>query len=136
LQEKYISNMKQEMKKITITINSIELNATFLDTPTANTIFKILPITGKAQIWGEEIYFDIPVNMDEEDGAREEVEPGDLAFWPPGSAFCIFFGKTPVSRGNEPRAFSPVNVFGKIDGDVEVLKAVKSQSLVQISKKI
>ncbi len=122
------------MRKISITINEIELKATLLDTPTANAIFDALPFDGQAQIWGDEIYFDIPVRMQEEAEASEEVEVGDLAFWPVGSAFCIFFGRTPVSTSSKPRAYSPVNVFGKIEGSIEALKAVQQNSLVQVQK--
>ena len=122
------------MRRLSITINDIELKAILFDTPTAEAIYNVLPINGHAQKWGDEIYFSIPVKMDEEAYAREEVEVGDLAFWPVGSAFCIFFGKTPVSRDNKPRAYSPVNVFGKIEGNLDVLKNVNSQSLVQVEK--
>ena len=122
------------MRRLSITINDIELKAILFDTPTAEAIYNVLPINGHAQKWGDEIYFSIPVKMDEEADAREEVEVGDLAFWPVGSAFCIFFGKTPVSRDNKPRAYSPVNVFGKIEGNLDVLKNVNSQSLVQVEK--
>ena len=122
------------MRRLSITINDIELKAILFDTPTAEAIYNVLPINGYAQKWGDEIYFSIPVKMDEEAYAREEVEVGDLAFWPVGSAFCIFFGKTPVSRDNKPRAYSPVNVFGKIEGNLDVLKNVNSQSLVQVEK--
>jgi len=117
-----------------IIINETELQATFFDTPTAKAIYNSLPFDGQAQIWGDEIYFSIPVNVRQETDAREEVEIGDLAFWPVGSAFCIFFGRTPVSVNDKPRAYSPVNVFGKIEGSVEGLKAVQQNSRVQVRK--
>lgn len=120
------------MREILITINDIELKASLLNTPTADEIYKALPIEGKTNIWGDEIYFGIPVNVDEEANAIEEVEVGDLAFWPPGSAFCIFFGQTPVSNSDKPRAASAVNVFGKIEGDMKILSKVKSQDSVQV----
>ena len=122
------------MRRIVIVINEIELNATLLDTNTADAIYNAIPINGFAQKWGDEIYFEIPVKMEQEAEAKEEVEVGDLAFWPIGSAFCIFFGRTPVSTGNKPRAYSPVNVFGKIEGNLDVLKEVESQSMVQVKK--
>lgn len=122
------------MRRIQIKVNDIKLTATLLETPTADAIYNAIPTKGFSQIWGDEIYFEIPVTMEEEQEAKEEVEVGDLAFWPIGSAFCIFFGRTPVSTGNKPRAFSPVNVFGKIEGNPEVLKKVKPQSLVEITK--
>ena len=122
------------MKKLLITINDIDLEANLLDTPTAEAIYKVLPFEGYVQKWGDEIYFGIPVNMHEETTAKVEVEVGDLAFWPVGSAFCIFFGKTPVSSDNRPRAYSPVNIFGKIEGNFDALKKVKSQSLIQVKR--
>jgi hypothetical protein len=122
------------MYRISIIINEKELQATLFDTPTAKAIYNALPFDGQAQIWGDEIYFSIPVNVRQETDAREEVEIGDLAFWPVGSAFCIFFGRTPVSTNDKPRAYSPVNVFGKIEGSVEALKAVQQNSRVQVRK--
>ena len=122
------------MRRILIAINEIELKATLLDTPTADAIYNALPFQGIAQKWGEEIYFEIPIKMKQEPEAREEVKVGDLAFWPVGSAFCIFFGRTPVSISNKPRAYSPVNVFGRIEGNPDALKEVRSQILVNIKK--
>ena len=122
------------MRKILIAINEIELTAHLFDTPTADAIYSAIPFEAYAQLWGDEIYFEIPVKMGQEVNAREEVEVGDLAFWPVGSAFCIFFGRTPVSINNKPRAYGPVNVFGKIEGNLKVLKEIKSHSLIQVKK--
>ncbi len=122
------------MRKIRISINDIELLAILLETKTSEAIYNALPINGYAQIWGDEIYFDIPVKTGIESDAREEVELGDLAYWPVGSAFCIFFGKTPVSTSNKPRAYSPVNVFGKIEGNLDVLRKVKSGTIIRVKK--
>ncbi len=122
------------MRRISIVIDNMELTATLLDTPTADAIYNALPLEGLTKIWGDEIYFEIPVEVNQEPDAKEEVEVGDIAYWPIGLAFCIFFGKTPVSTGNKPRAYSPVNVFGKIEGSPDALKAVRSQSLVQVTK--
>ena len=120
------------MGKLLLIINDIELKAELLDTPTADAIFNILPIEGTINMWGNEIYFEIPIHVEEEAGAKEEVEVGDLAFWPIGSAFCIFFGKTPVSTNDKPRAYSPVNVFGKVDDNLDTLKEVKPGSRIRI----
>jgi hypothetical protein len=122
------------MREISITINNVKLKASLLDTSTADAIYYALPIEGRANIWGDEIYFGIPVEIGEENNAVEEVETGTLAFWPPGSAFCIFFGRTPASNGDKPRAASSVNVFGKIEGDLKDLKQAKHQYLVQVKK--
>lgn len=86
-----------------------------------------------ATVGGDEIYFNIGVSVGREN-AKEVVERGDLAYWPPGEAFCIFFGATPASRGDEPRAASPVNVFGKVLGDPEVFRTVRSGEEIVISK--
>lgn len=122
------------MQRISIKFDEFEFNATLFDTPTADAILSNLPMEGRAEIWGNEIYFTVPVNIDREKQAKEEVEIGDLAFWPVGSAFCIFFGMTPASSGNKPQAISPVNVFGKIDGDIDNLGKVKPHSLVRVIK--
>ncbi|MEZ4658794.1 MAG: cyclophilin-like fold protein [Caldilineaceae bacterium] len=119
-------------QQITITVDNITLRATLNDSPAAQQIGDALPITGKANVWGDEIYFGIPLSMDEADDARAEVEVGALAFWPPGNAFCIFYGPTPVSKGQEPRAYSPVNVFGHIEGDATQLRGTRSGAAVRI----
>ena len=124
------------MKQISINIDNISFKAHLANTPTAETIYDALPIEGQAQIWGDEIYFSIPVSVEQEPDAREEVEIGDLRFWPVGSAFCIFFGSTPVSTSDKPRAYSPVNVFGSLIGSPEQLKNVKPNSLVRVTKVI
>jgi len=100
---------------------------------TAESLWNALPIDGRADRWGDEIYFGIPVKLDAEN-ASEDVEVGDVGYWPPGNAFCIFFGRTPASIGNEPRAASPVNVFGKILGDSAVFRKVRSGSKIRIEK--
>lgn len=98
---------------------------------TAKAILEALPLRGRANTWGEEIYFTIPVEGDIEN-PKVVVELGDLAFWPPGNAFCIFFGRTPASRGNEIRSASEVNVFGRIIGDSKVFKRVRDGEEVTI----
>jgi len=102
---------------------------------TAKSIIQALPIEGKANLWGEEIYFEIPVKLEREN-SQQDVEIGDLAYWIEGSCFCIFFGKTPVSKNEKPRAYSPVNVFGKITSKnfVEILKKVKSGEKIRVEK--
>ncbi|MBN2347306.1 MAG: hypothetical protein JXJ22_00630 [Bacteroidales bacterium] len=114
------------MKKIKILTEELQFTAELYATATANAIAKQLPLTGIVHTWGDEIYFSIPVSLGQEAKAHEEVEPGDLGYWPVGKAFCIFFGPTPVSTNEKPRAYSPVNVFGKITGDMEKLKKIKT----------
>jgi hypothetical protein len=118
-------------RRITITAGSVSAVATLDDSATTRSIWDALPIEAKAETWGDEIYFAIPVAL-EEDGARPVVEAGDLGYWPPGRAFCIFFGPTPASRPGEIRPASPVNVFGRVDGDLNVFKKVRAGTLVRL----
>jgi len=118
---------------IAIRIQDIELTAGLNNSHTAEVIAKALPIEGNAHIWGEEIYFDIPVAIPLAEDAVEEVEVGTLAYWPTGNAFCIFFGPTPVSTSSKPRAYSPVNVFGHIVQDTAILKRVTEGTPLTIS---
>jgi len=100
---------------------------------TVEAIWDALPIAAKANRWGEEIYFGIPVEIREEN-SQQDVEIGDLAYWPPESAFCIFFGRTPVSKGDKPRAYSPVNVLGRIIGDAKVFMKVRDGDPIRIER--
>jgi len=121
------------MRRIRITAGSVSAEAVLNDTKTADAIWEALPIEARANTWGDEIYFSIPVRLGEEN-AQEVVEMGDLGYWPPGNAFCIFFGPTPASRGDEIRPASPVNVFGKLEGDPAVFKKVRSGEKVRVEK--
>ena len=120
-------------KKIKISASSVEMEAELDDSDTAEKIWEILPIEGQANRWGEEIYFSIPLKLPEEN-AKETVEDGDLAFWPSGSGFCIFFGPTPISRNGEIRPASPVNVFGKVLGDAKQFSAIEEGEKIIIEK--
>jgi len=120
------------MKKIRIRIRGNEIPATLYDTPTAQRILEALPLDGRVHVWGDEIYFSIPLILDLEPDARQDVHVGELGYWPHGPAFCIFFGPTPVSTSEAPRAFSPVNVFGKTDQDARVLKGVPGGAEIQV----
>lgn len=115
------------MYNIKISIPEKDIEAELNQTGTSKEIIKKLPIEATANRWGDEIYFSIPVKFDLEDGV-EIVEEGTLAFWPPGNAFCIFFGPTPASTDNRPRAASAVTVIGKIknENDLDSLRKVKS----------
>ena len=125
-------------KKIRITTeNNYEFIAGLLDNDTSNAIWDALPIESKAETWGDEIYFRVPVNVHEEN-AKKIVELGDLGYWPPGAAFCIFFGKTPASKGDEIRPASPVNVFGHlmdVDSDIITkLRRVAPRDFIRVEK--
>lgn len=112
------------MSHIIITAGPVTLEAELNDSPTAQAIWDALPITGRANTWGDEIYFEIPVKAEQEPDARQDVEVGELGYWPVGRAFCIFFGPTPVSTGLKPRAYSPVNVVGCVLGDATAFRQV------------
>ncbi len=118
-------------KNIRITAGSVVVDAELNDTDTAGAIWEVLPIQANGDTWGDEIYFRISVENGVENG-QEVVELGDLGYWPPGSAFCLFFGPTPASEGNEIRPASKVTVIGKIKGDSTVLTSVSSGSSVLI----
>jgi hypothetical protein len=122
------------MNKITITAGEISLEAELNDSPTAQQIWDALPITGSANTWGDEIYFEIPVMARQSPDARAEVEVGELGYWPVGRAFCIFFGPTPVSTDERPRAYSPVNIIGRVLGDATQFRAVADNTPVQLAR--
>jgi hypothetical protein len=123
------------MRQIKITAGAVEALADLDDSPTADGIWKALPITGTVNTWGDEIYFEIPVFLAASPHAREAVAVGELGYWPPGHAFCIFFGPTPASQDDRPRAASAVNVFGCVAGDATVFKAVTDGETVYIERK-
>lgn len=114
--------------KLRITVGDVSLSALLNGSETAEAIFDALPFKSSYSMWGDEIYFPIPVELPLED-PKDVVEVGDLAFWPSGSCFCIFYGPTPASMGDEPRPASAVNVFGKITGDARVLKNTSSDKI-------
>ena len=123
------------MPAIAITLDDdLQLTADLLETETANAVFDALPIEATINVWGDEHYFEIPVEAEQEAMARDIVQLGELAFWPPGNAFCIFFGRTPASKGaDEIRAASPVNVIGSLRAvPVGDLRAVPSGAKIRI----
>ena len=121
-------------RKITVTAGSVLVTATLNDSSTGEALWNALPLEASANTWGDEIYFRIAVQADEEDGASDVVDMGALAYWPPGQALCLFFGRTPASRGDEIRAASAVNVIGSVEGDATVLKHVESGARVVVSR--
>ncbi len=122
------------MRTIRISAGGASTEADLNDSKTADAIWNALPLSARASTWGDEIYFSIPVKAAEENG-QATVDMGDLGYWPPGSAFCIFFGPTPASQSpDEIRPASPVNVFGKVRGDATVFKQVRPGETVAIDK--
>ncbi len=122
------------MRRIRIRAGQVQAEADLATTPTADALWQALPIRGRANRWGDEIYFEIPVVCPVEPDAREVVQSGAIAYWPPGAAFCIFFGPTPASRGAEIRAASPVNVLGRVRGDPAVFTRVRGGTTVTLER--
>ena len=91
-----------------------------------------MPLSGNANTWGEEIYFPVPCTAELEDNAPEEVEVGTLAYWPQGKMFCVFFGPTPVSTSSKPRAYSPVNIIGRIEGNLDDLRSISDGEEIKV----
>jgi hypothetical protein len=125
---------KKTGKGIRIITGELKVEAELNDSKTAQLIWDALPIVGGNNLWGEEIYFAIPVKAGSEQGAREVVSAGELGYWPPGHAFCIFFGRTPASRGDEIRAASAVNIIGKILSDPKVFLKARDGAKITIEK--
>jgi len=122
------------VKKIRIRAGAIEAEAELNDTSTAQAIWETLPIKSRVNLWGDEIYFSIPLSLNLETG-QGVVNIGELGYWPDGNAFCIFFGPTPVSQGNEIRSASPVTVFGKVIGDATTFKKIAEGTKITIRRK-
>jgi hypothetical protein len=120
-------------RRIRITAGAVSAEAVLNGSATAGAVWDALPLAVPGETWGDEIYFSIPIKIKPE-SPRETVELGDLGYWPPGSAFCIFFGPTPASRGEEIRPASPVNVLGRIVGDAKVFTKVRSGTMVRVER--
>jgi len=122
------------MGKIWINAGGVSMLAELNDSGTANKIWRVLPIETNVNTWGDEIFFEIPVVSEEEPEARSEVDVGELGYWPVGNAFCIFFGPTPVSTDERPRAASPVNIVGNLQGDATEFRNVRNGAKVSIAR--
>jgi hypothetical protein len=116
-------------RRLLFEIDGREFPATLHDTPTADAIWDALPLDCAYSTWGDEIYFDCGVHLSPDDG-QETVALGDVAYWPPGSAICLFYGPTPMSGPGEIRAASAVSVFGKLEGDAKALKSVRGRRVL------
>jgi len=121
-------------KKIRILISDLRVEAELNESRTSQMIWEALPLEAKINLWGEEIYFSIPVKTGLEGGSREVVSAGELGYWPTGHALCIFFGPTPASRGDEIRAASAVNIIGKVLSDPKVFRKTKDGEKVILEK--
>jgi len=121
-------------KKIRIMTGGLKVEAELNDSKTAQLIWDALPMESTNSLWGEEIYFSIPVKAGQEKGAREVVSAGEIGYWPLGHAFCIFFGLTPASRGDEIRAASAVNIIGKVLSDPKAFQKAKDGAKITLEK--
>ncbi len=121
-------------RQIQISAGDVVVTAVLNDSDTAGQLWDALPITGRAQKWGDEIYFSIPLNAEEAADSQETVEMGAVAYWPPGKALCLFWGPTPMSGPGEIRPASAVNVMGLIDGDPTVLGDVDDGAEVVVEQ--
>jgi len=121
-------------RKIRITAGTVVADAVLNDSPTATKVWEALPIEARGSTRGDEIYFSIPVDAAQEKGARDLVSVGELGYWPPGTAFCIFYGRTPASTDERPRAASAVNIIGNVVGDATVFRTVSSGARVRLER--
>ena len=122
------------MTTIKIVAGEVSMLANLNDSPTARQLWTVLPIAGTANTWGDEVYFEVPVIAELEPDARVEVDVGELGYWPVGHALCVFFGPTPVSRDERPRAASPVNILGRLKGDATQFSLVRNGTLVSVTR--
>lgn len=122
--------------RIRITSGRVAITVELNDSPTAAALAKALPFSATVNTWGEEIYFTTPVSARPSPDARAEVAVGEVAYWPPGKALCVFFGRTPASIGNEPRAASPVNPVGRVVGDATAVAMIREGSAVTVMAEV
>lgn len=122
-----------EGRRIRITAGDVQVTAALNDSATAAQVWDALPFEASCSVWGDEIYFRIP-ELEPEDGAVDVVDMGAVAYWPPGSALCVFFGRTPASVGDEIRPASAVNALGAIEGDATALKAARPGARVVVER--
>ena len=121
-------------RRIRVRAGAVTVTAALNDSSTADAVWDALPIAGRVQVWGDEIYFSIPVEAAQAADAQATVDEGAVAYWPPGGALCLFWGPTPMSRGNEIRPASPVNVLGAIDDDPTVLARVEDGAEISVER--
>ena len=121
------------MARIRFEFGALTLDAELLDTPTARAIAAALPVSSSAMTWGEEVYFEVPLKVEREQGARAVVTPGEIAYWPDGHCIALGFGRTPISQGDECRLASPCNIFAKALGDVKALAKVRGGTKIKVT---
>ena len=122
------------MPRIKFDFATLTLEAELSDTPTAKAVLAKLPYEARVMTWGEEVYFDVPVETPREKDARAVVTPGEVAYWPDGPCIALGYGRTPISKGDETRLASPCNIFGKLLGDAKSLAKVKAGAKVTVTR--
>ncbi|MGZ3327885.1 MAG: cyclophilin-like fold protein [Xanthobacteraceae bacterium] len=122
------------MARLRFDFGTLTLDAELLDTPTGRAVAAALPVSSSALTWGEEVYFEVPVQVPAEADARAVVTPGEIAYWPEGHCIALGFGRTPISRGGETRLASPCNIFARALGDVKALAAVRAGATVKVTR--
>lgn len=121
-------------RKVLIQLDKIKVEVELNDSVTADKIYDALPIESIGNLWGDEVYFRTDIVSQIDETAKVTVELGDIAFWPPSNALCIFYGKTPVSTDEEIKPASAVNIVGKVTSDIEILKKLKEGAEIKVTK--
>jgi len=129
----YIGSIAMTGNRILLKTPDKEFLIQLNDSATADAVYLALPLEAYVNVWGEEIYFEIPVHMKLENG-KKVMEVGEVAYWPQGDAFCIFFGQTPVSKGPKPEAYSPVSPIGMVVGEVESMKEIGDRTFIRLER--
>lgn len=124
------------MINIVIEAGKVRIDVWLNESQAAKDLLEKLPIESKANMWGEEIYFYIKHRLTADKDAKQEVRVGDFAYWPVGPGLCLFFGRTPASRDDRPRAASPVTVIGQVVSNIEDLKKIKEKDSIVVRKEL
>ncbi|WP_019177889.1 cyclophilin-like fold protein [Methanomassiliicoccus luminyensis] len=121
-------------RSILLLIGDLDFEVELNDTDTANAIWLAAPFDARTNAWGEEIYFEIPVDVTRLENGRKVLEPGEVAYWPTGRALCVFYGPTPASKDGAPEAISDVTPVGRLLGDPRRFEAVGDRMKVMVRR--
>ena len=120
--------------KVRITVGSVQLDAELKSTKTAREVYAALPVESPVNLWGEEFYFKLAGVKDYRETATSQVKVGDVAFWGAGQVVAIFFGRTPMSMGQDPVPADRVNIIGRIIGDASMLRHAMDAPTIRIDR--